>query len=89
MTRHPRNAGDDFRILRQHPDDPTSGLNCQRMTKKDRRAITPFTIQEAELLISRLHADWGEDIGTYDEFRFFTGLCPSAQFALLYPKYRK
>ena len=55
------------------------------MTRKDRPAVAPFTIPEAELLISRLHADWGEAIGNYDEFRFFTGLRPSEQIALLEP----
>jgi integrase len=46
-----------------------------------------LTIQEAESLISRLHADWGEAIGNYDEFRFFTGLRPSEQIALLVTDY--
>jgi hypothetical protein len=43
---------------RDHPEkhNPASGLTCLRMTKKDRRAVAPFTIQEAESLISRLHA---------------------------------
>jgi len=46
---------------RDHPEkhNPASGLNCLRMTKKDRPAVAPFTIQEAESLILRLHADWG------------------------------
>jgi integrase len=74
---------------RDHPEkhNPASGLNCLRMIKKDRPAVAPFTIQEAELLISRLHADWGEAIGNYDEFRFFTGLRPSEQIALLVTDY--
>jgi integrase len=74
---------------RDHPEkhNPASGLTCLRMTKKDRPPVTPFTIQEAELLISRLHADWGEAIGNYDEFRFFTGLRPSEQIALLVTDY--
>jgi len=38
-------------------------------------------------LISRLHVDWGEAIGNYDEFRFFTGLRPSEQIALLVTDY--
>ena len=42
---------------------------------------------EAESLIARLHADWGEAIGNYDEFRFFTGLRPSEQIALLVTDY--
>ena len=57
------------------------------MTKKDRPAVAPFTIQEAESLIARLHADWGEAIGNYDEFRFFMGLRPSEQIALLVTDY--
>jgi integrase len=74
---------------RDHPEkhNPASGLNCLRMTKKDRPAVAPFTIQEAESLISRLHADWGEAIGNYDEFRFFTRLRPSEQIALLVTDY--
>ena len=39
------------------------------------------------MLISKLHADWGEAIGNYDEFRFFTGLRPSEQIALLVTDY--
>jgi integrase len=74
---------------RDHPEkhNPAAGLTCLRMTKKDRPPIAPFTIQEAESLISRLHADWGEAIGNYDEFRFFTGLRPSEQIALLVTDY--
>jgi integrase len=70
---------------KDHPEkhNPASGLKCLRITKKDRPSVDPFTIEEAESLISRLHADWGEAIGNYDEFRFFTGLRPSEQIALL------
>ncbi len=57
------------------------------MTKKDRPPVAPFSIQEAERLISKLHADWGDAIGNYDEFRFFTGLRPSEQIALLVTDY--
>jgi integrase len=74
---------------RDHPEkhNPATGLNCLRMTKKDRPAVAPFTIHEAESLIARLHADWGEAIGNFDEFRFFTGLRPSEQIALLVTDY--
>jgi integrase len=34
-------------------------------------------------LIAAIHRDWGEAQGNYDEFRFFTGLRPSEQIALL------
>ena len=74
---------------RDHPEkhNPASGLGCLRMTKKDRPPVAPFSIQEAELLISKLHADWSEAIGNYDEFRFFIGLRPSEQIALLVTDY--
>jgi integrase len=45
--------------------------------------IDPFTIQDAETLIAAIHRDWGEAQGNYDEFRFFTGLRPSEQIALV------
>jgi site-specific recombinase XerD len=68
---------------KDHPDkyNPASGLKCLRISKKDRPVVDPFTIQEAETLIARLHADWGEAIGNHDECRFFTGLRPSEEIA--------
>ena len=63
--------------------NPASALKCFRITKKDRPVIDPFTIVEAEALIHAIHRDWGEAQGNYDEFRFFTGLRPSEQIALL------
>jgi integrase len=70
---------------RDHPEnhDPTSGLKSARIRKKDRPVIDPYTIQEAESLIAAIHRDWGEAQGNYDEFRFFTGMRPSDQIALL------
>ncbi len=70
---------------RDHPEkfNPASGLKGFRITKKDRPAVDPFSIAEAEALIAALHRDWGEAQGNYDEFRFFTGLRPSEQIALL------
>jgi integrase len=70
---------------RDHPEkhDPTAGLRSARIRKKDRPVIDPFTIQEAETLIVTMHRDWGEAQGNYDEFRFFTGLRPSEQIALV------
>ncbi len=63
--------------------NPATGLKCLRITKKDRPVIDPFSIQEAEALIAAIHREWGEAQGNYDEFRFFTGLRPSEQIALL------
>jgi len=70
---------------RDHPErhDPTRQLKGARIQRKDRPVIDPFTIYEAELLIAALHRDWGEAQGNYDEFRFFTGLRPSEQIALV------
>jgi len=68
-----------------HPDrhDPTLALKSARIRKKDRATIVPFTIQDAEAIIAGIHQDWGEARGNYDEFRFFTGLRPSEQVAIL------
>jgi integrase len=63
--------------------NPASALKCFRITKKDRPVVDPFSTQEAEVLIAAIHRDWGEAQGNYDEFRFFTGLRPSEQIALL------
>jgi hypothetical protein len=68
---------------RPEKHNPAVGLKCLRITKKDRPVVDPFTIVEAESLIAQLCADWGNAIGNYDELRFFTGLRPSEQIALL------
>ena len=69
---------------KDHPEkpNPAEGLDSFRITKKDRPKIDPFTIHEAERLIQGLHVEWGEPIGNYDEFRFFTGLRQSEEIAL-------
>ncbi|HEY1890217.1 MAG TPA: DUF3596 domain-containing protein [Steroidobacteraceae bacterium] len=68
-----------------HPDklDPTRALKSARIRRRDRPVIDPFTIHDAEALIEAIHRDFGEAQGNYDEFRFFTGLRPSEQIALL------
>ncbi len=53
------------------------------MARKDRARPDPFRIQDAEALIAQIHADWGEAEGNYHEFRFFAGLRPSEQIALV------
>jgi integrase len=70
---------------RDHPEqhDPSRQLKGARIQRKDRPVIDPFIIHEAEVLIAALHRDWGEAQGNYDEFRFFTGLRPSEQSALV------
>ncbi len=63
--------------------NPASALKSARIGRKDRAAVDPFSIQDAETLIAAIHRDWGEAQGNYDEFRFFTGLRPSEQIALV------
>jgi integrase len=53
-----------------------------RITKKDRPPVDPFPIQQAEEIIATSHRMFGELHGNYEEFRFFTGLRQSEQFAL-------
>ena len=70
---------------RDHPEqrDPASFVKCARIRRSERPRIDPFTLENAESLIAGLHRDWGEAQGNYDECRFFTGLRPSEQIALL------
>jgi integrase len=63
--------------------NPAAALKSARIGKKDRPRIDPFSIQDAETLIAAIHRDWGEAQGNYDEFRFFTGLRPSEEIALV------
>jgi integrase len=64
--------------------NPALSLRTVRLKKKDRPKIDPFNIQDAETLIAAIHHDWGEAQGNYDEFRFFTGMRPSEQIALVH-----
>jgi integrase len=54
-----------------------------RLKKKDRPRIDPFCMQDAETLIAAIRRDWGDAQGNYDEFRFFTGMRPSEEIALV------
>jgi integrase len=74
---------------RDHPEarDPAAVLQSARICKKDRPPIDPFSIQDAETLIAAVHRDWGAAQGNYDEFRFFTGLRPSKEIALVVTDY--
>jgi integrase len=71
--------------FQDHPEqfNPARALKSARIGKKDRPRVDPFSIQDAETLIAAIHSDWGEAQGNYDEFRFFTGLRPSEQIALV------
>jgi len=72
-----------------HPElhNPARALKSARIGKKDRPKVDPFSIQDAEVVIAAIHRDWGEAQGNYDEFRFFTGLRPSEQIALIVSDY--
>jgi len=74
---------------RDHPEkpNPANALKRLRISRQDRRPVAPFTIPEARALIAGIHADWGEAIGNYDEFRFVTALRPSEGIALLVRDY--
>jgi integrase len=78
----------DFGYL-DYPErrDPAASLKCARIGKNDRPPIDPFSIQDAEVLIAAIHQDWGEAQGNYDELRFFTGLRPSEEIALVVTDY--
>ncbi len=67
--------------------DPTRELRGSRIQQKDRPTIDPFTLDKAETLIQALRRDWGDVQPNYDEFRFFTGLRPSEQIALVVRDY--
>jgi integrase len=64
-------------------ENPALNLRCARLRKADRPKVDPFAMHDAETLIAAIHHDWGEAQGNYDEFRFFTGLRPSEQIALV------
>ena len=74
---------------RDHPErhDPTRQLRGARIRHKDRPAIDPFSLDQAEALIAALRRDWGDAQANYDEFRIFTGLRPSEQIALAVSDY--
>jgi len=62
--------------------NPAVALPSFRITTKDRPKVDPFTIQDAESIIATSHRIHGHWYGNYEEFRFFTGLRQSEQFAL-------
>src|SRR5882757_5027363 len=62
--------------------NPALALSTFRITSKDRPKVDPFTMEEAETIIAASHRMHGEWYGNYEEFRFFTGLRQSEQFAL-------
>lgn len=65
-----------------HKFNPAVGLRTLRITRKDRPPVDPFPLQQAEEIIAISHRMFGELHGNYEEFRFFTGLRQSEQFAL-------
>ena len=74
---------------RNHPEafNPAWALKGARLGPREQPKPDPFRIFEAEALIAGIHREWGEAQGNYDEFRFFTGLRPSEEIALLVQDY--
>ena len=75
--------------FKDHPEgrDPAAMLRGARIGKKDRPHLDPFSVQDAETLITALRRDWGVAQANYDAFRFFTGFRPSEQIALVVSDY--
>jgi integrase len=75
--------------FKDHPEsrDPAAMMRGARIGKKDRPHPDPFSTQDAEILIAALRRDWGAAQANYDAFRFFTGLRPSEQIALVVSDY--
>jgi len=75
--------------FKDHPEarDPAAMMRGARIGKKDRPHLDPFSVQDAEALVAALHRDWGAAQANYDAFRFFTGLRPSEQIALVVSDY--
>jgi integrase len=67
--------------------DPAAMLRGARIGKKDRPHLGPFSVQDAEVLIAALRRDWGAAQANYDAFRFFAGLRPSEEIALVVSDY--
>ncbi len=64
-------------------ENPARSLRGARLRKADRPKMDPFCVHDAETFIAAIHREWGEAQGNYDEFRFFTGMRPSEQIALV------
>ncbi|HVX91195.1 MAG TPA: DUF3596 domain-containing protein [Candidatus Paceibacterota bacterium] len=75
--------------FKDHPEarDPAAMMRGARIGKKDRPNLDPFSVQDAEVLIAALRRDWGAAQANYDAFRFFTGLRPSEEIALVVSDY--
>lgn len=84
-SRSPR-QGLEQKVLQQRDQRPAPRLQV-RLSRSSRSTRSHTRLEgcahEAEALIAAIHQDWGEAQGNYDEFRFFTGLRPSEQIALV------
>jgi len=71
--------------FKDHPEarDPAAMLRGARIGKKDRPHLDPFSVQDVETLIAAFRRDWGAAQANYDALRFFTGIRPSEQIALV------
>ena len=64
-------------------ENPARCMRGARLRKADRPKVDPFCMHDAETFIAAIHREWGAVQGNYDEFRFFTGMRPSEQIALV------
>lgn len=69
---------------KDHPElhNPAEQLDDFRIHAIDRPEIDPFYVEEAESIIADMHCEFGQAMGNFDEFRFFTGLRQSEQIGL-------
>lgn len=67
--------------------NPALGLSGVRIPKREQPAPDPFPLDDAEAHIAETYRLWGADQADYEEFRFFSGVRPSEQIALLWPDF--
>lgn len=65
--------------------NPAAGLSGVRIPKREQPKPDPFSIDEAEVRIAKTLELWGEEQANYEGFRFFSGVRPSEEIALLWP----
>lgn len=75
-----------YKDLPKKPN-PALGLSGVRIPKREQPKPDPFSIDEAEARIGKTLELWGEDQADYEEFRFFSGVRPSEEIALIWPDF--
>ena len=75
-----------YKDLPKKPN-PALGLSGVRIPKREQPKPDPFSIDDAEARIAKTLELWGEDQADYEEFRFFSGVRPSEEIALIWPDF--